>query len=137
MSYETERQNITTVFKAAWEAGSDLPVQYENVDFDPPNDAGPFVALAVLRGQSVASGLVGGGTIRYRHPGILQIDVSTAKGKGTALALNYVDEIATIFRGKNISGIVFRAPDVRRMLEPETSRHRFVVSIPFYRDSNL
>ena len=137
MSYETERQNITTAFKTAWGAGSNLPVQYENVEFTPPGAGAPFVAFTVLRGQSQASGIVGGGVIRYRHPGVLQIDVNIAKGKGSRLALDLVDEIALIFRGIIVSGIVFRAPDVRRMLEPETARLRYVVSIPFHRDTNF
>jgi hypothetical protein len=137
MSYETERVNITTAFKNAWEAGSNLPVQWENITFDPPANGDPFVAVSIINGQSAQSGMIGGGQAQYRHPGVLQIDISIAKGKGTKVARLLVDEVATIFRGQIVSGIVFRAPAVRRMLEPETSRVRFIVSFTFHRDETL
>ncbi len=137
MTWEAERVTIVSAFKTAWEAGSNLPVQWENQAFDPPADGGIFLSLSILRGQSTQAGMVGGGVAMYRHPGIVQIDVSIAQGKGTRVGLELVDEIALIFRGKNISGIIFRAPDIRRMLEPETSRIRFIVTIPYHRDANL
>lgn len=137
MTYETERVTIVTAFKTAWEAGSNLPVQWENQAFDPPTDGGIFVSLSILRGQSAHAGMVGAGVAMYRHPGTVQVDVSIAQGKGTRVGLELVDEISLIFRGKIISGIIFRAPDIRRMLEPETSRIRFIISFPFHRDANL
>lgn len=137
MSWETERQNIVTAFKTPWEAGSNLPVQWENIEFDPPGDGSPYLAFAVIRGQSTQMGKVSTAKARFRHPGIVQIDVNIAKGKGTRIATLLVDEIAAIFRGKIISGIIFRAPDVRRITEPETSRVRFIVTIPYHRDSTF
>lgn len=137
MSYEAERQAITTAFKTPWEAGSNLPVQWENIEFDPPQDGAPFVAFAILRGQSTQVGVVSSTKARFRHPGIVQVDVNIAKGKGTRLGVLLVDEIAAIFRGQLVSGIVFNAPDIRRMLEPETSRVRFIVTIPFHRDATF
>ena len=137
MSYEAERQTLTQAFKTAWDAGSALPVQYENIDFDPPADGSPYLSFSILRGQAAVAGMVGGGVNRYRHPGLVQIDVVTAVGEGTRVGTLLVDEVCLIFRGQNVSGIIFSAPDVRRMIEPETSRHRFIVTIPFYRDENF
>lgn len=137
MTYETERVSLTTEFKTAWAAGSNLPVQYFNIDFTPPADGSPYLVFAILRGQSAVAGMAGAGQNRYRHPGIVQIDVNIAQGKGSRIALELVDEAAAIFRGKVVDGIRFSAPDVREMLEPESSRIRFIVSIPFYRDENF
>ena len=137
MSYETERLAIRTAFKTAWEAGSDLPVQWFNIDFDPPADGSPYIAFSVLRGQSGQSGMLSATQARFRHPGVVQIDVVIGKGKGSRIALELVDEIAAIFRGQNVSGIIFRAPDVSQILEPEVSRVRFIVSIPFHRDETF
>lgn len=137
MNYEGERQAITAAFKAPWVAGSNLPVQYNNIKFDPPADGAPFLAFRIIRGQSVRVGRVSSGKARFRHPGIVQIDISIAQYKGTKIANLLIDEVAAIFRGQTISGIVFRAPDVREMLEPETSRVRFIVTIPFHWDDNF
>jgi hypothetical protein len=137
MSYETERQTITTLFKTAWEAGSNYPVQWPNQEFTPPSDGSPYVAFNILRGQSRAASLNSSGSARYRHPGIVQIDVIFSRGKGVRLANETADEIAAIFRGKTLSGIRYQAPDVREVSEPETSRVRFNVSVPFTRDTTF
>lgn len=135
MSYETERVNIETAFRASW--GSTTTIQTENKDFTPPA-SGAWVVLTILRGQSEVVGLSGGNSRRYRHPGVLQIDVVIEQAKGTKVVLDLCDTVAAIFRGKRISGIVFLAPEgPTRIDEPETSRLRFAVSIPFYRDTTL
>lgn len=139
MSYDQERQDITSHFETEWAltAYAALPVKYQNRAFDPP-DEGPWVEMNILRGQAAAAALVGGGVVRYRHPGVLQFDVILEAAKGTRSALVICDQIAAIFRGVKVSNILFRAPDGPRMLnEPETSRQRFILSIPFQRDENL
>lgn len=137
MSYENERQAITQAFKTAWEAGSNLPVQHFNRDFDPPADGGPYLKFFILRGTSATASLNSGNVQRYRHPGLVQIDIVISQGKGSRIGLDLVDEVAAIFRGQNIGGIIFRAPDVTEIDEAETSRVSFIVSIPFHRDSNF
>ena len=137
MSYETERQQITQAWKTAWAAGSNLPCQYRNIKFDPPADGGPFAVFAILRGQSTTAGMAGGGNNRYRHPGVVQIDISISEGKGSRIALTLADEVAAIFRGQNVSGIIFRAPALAEISEPEVSRARHIVSIPFHRDTTF
>lgn len=136
MSYETERQDITQAFKTAWEAGSNLPVKYFNSEFTPPANGSPWVTFTIIRGQSRAVGIVGNNQVRYRHPGVVQIDISIAQKKGSRIALLLADEIAAIFRGKTISGIRFFAPELTEVTEEQTSRTKFIVSIAFHRDQN-
>ncbi len=137
MSYEAERVNITAGFRVPWEAGSNLAVQWPNHKFDPPTDGGMYLGFRIIRGQSNAMGIVSSSKARYRHPGIVQIDINFAKNSGNKVANEVADEVAAIFRGQTISGIIFRAPDVREMLEPETSRVRLIITIPFHRDTNF
>ena len=131
MGYETERTAIYSHFQTQW--GSTTPVQWENQPFDPPA-SGPWVKVSILRGQSQAAGILLGG--RSRGPAA-QIDVMHQVNQGLKTALDLVDQITTVFRGKRIQGIQFEGPSVQRIDEPETSRLRIVTSIPFYRDESF
>ena len=67
---------------------------------------------------------------------VLRGDVVVEDGTGSREALEACDKIAAIFAGQKVSGILFRQPDGPiPNNEPETSRQRFIMRIPYQRDS--
>ena len=135
MTYEADRQTITSHLKTELAQISSLPVKTDNLPFDPPGE-GAWVELHILRGQAQAASLRTGAGARVRYTGLVQFDVVVEPGTGSREALEACDHLATIFAGKKVGAILFRQPDGPiPNNEPETSRQRFIMRIPYQRDA--
>ena len=134
MTWSTELRTLESHFATQW--GATTPIHFQEAGaFTPPSDHSPWVRFQILQGESaIVAGHGAGG--RYRHPGVIQIDIQTAKGKGTAPALSLADQAAAIFRGKRIGDVLCRAPALSEPT-PDGGYYRVTVSIRYQRDENF
>ena len=97
----------------------------------PPTD-GNWVRISILpaRSQQIAIGV----PVKYRHWGIVVVEVYTTESNGANLAMQYGDTIATLYRGVSTGGVIFRTPTVRS-IGREAGWHHANVEIPFQWDS--
>lgn len=73
-----------------------LPISNPDQELPPSQQAdGGWLAIHNLRGQSLPVTL--GDRGEDNHPGVLQVDVNVAAGKGAGVALEYCDALASGF----------------------------------------
>ena len=95
-----------------------VPIAWPNIQFDPADDYTPgthqgWARVALVGGDAEIASAGGTGSRRWRHYGVVVVQVFTPLGKGAAMALAIADDVATAFRGVTASGVVLRAPTVR------------------------
>jgi hypothetical protein len=135
MTYAAELQTIESHFSTNW-AGA-TPIQFENDGaFEPPSDQAAFVRLFVLQGESENVGGRGKNIQKFRHPGVVQIDILSSEGRGTKPALDLADQASAIFRGKRVNDVIFRAPAIAKPAEGG-GYYRVTVSVRYHRDENF
>lgn len=138
MSNSAENIAIENLFKVGW--GSTTGVKYDNVPFTVPTTA--WVSIEVWNGQSQKASLGSGAQLR-RSTGTVFVNIYTPLNKGSKAARDYADLVIPIFRDKQVSGITFEEPDVRRVgeqyfsingVQSTTQWYQLVVSIPYFHD---
>jgi hypothetical protein len=135
MTWAAELQTLESEFATNW--GATTPVQYENdAAFTPPSDQADYAMFQILQGQSEIVGGQGGGNGKYRHRGVIQIDLYTSEGEGSAPALTLADTASAIFRGKRIGDVICRAPAISKPVS-DGGYFRVTVSINYQRDETL
>jgi len=131
MSFETAGNTIRSRFATQFALiQPTVPIHYDNDAGDPP-DSGPWVRLTILDGDASQVSL--GATRRWRNPGVVTIQVFVEVGIGDGLAREIADDVAAIFRGVTVSGVIFRAPSIRRV-GPDGKWYQVNVSTPFQFD---
>lgn len=134
MTYATELADLESYFATQW--AQTTPVQYENAQFEPPADGSAFVRFWLLGGMSEATGYAGPTQRRYRHPGVIQIDIFTPQGIGAKPGLELADQAAAIFRGRRIGSVLCRNPALSKPVA-ESGYFRVTLSVTFQRDSQF
>ncbi len=138
MSYSIERKIIESRLQTLLAVDRpDLPIDFENIEFEQP-DQEPWIRAVIVSGDSFPASL-GSPAIdtRYRHIGRLVVQIFTMAGTGNDEAKSIADDIAAIFRGETViqesQQIVFFAPEILQG-ESEAGWFRLTVSVPFQRD---
>lgn len=131
---------IENLFTTGW--GSTTVVKYDGAPLQSyPTTA--WVSIEVWDGLANKASLGSGAQLR-RSTGTVFINIYTPLNKGSKAARDYADTVCTIFRDKQISGITFEEPDVRRVgeqyftingVQSTTMWFQLVVSIPFFCDT--
>lgn len=88
---------------------STVDVVYQNTDFD-VTTVDEFVKFDPIFADSKQVSLAKANQ-NFRQKGVLSIQIFTAPGQGSKRSADLTDEISTIWRAKNISSIIFSAPD--------------------------
>lgn len=129
---------IENLFKNGW--GSTTSIKYDNVPFTVPSVS--WVSISVWDGNSQKMSLGAGAQLR-RSTGTVFINIYTPLNKGSKAARDLADLVIPIFRDKQVSGITFEEPDVRRIgeqyfsingVESTTQWYQMVVSVPYFHD---
>lgn len=115
MSHLSVAAAISTRFKTLVEIPSGLPTQYDNADFDHPDDS-PWLQCNILwNEESGDQGMVTGqqtmgsvGQRTFRLSGLLSIQVYAPIGHGDRESLIVVDLITQSFRGITADNITYR-----------------------------
>jgi hypothetical protein len=131
MSLVAELGILESEFNDNW---TDTPIQFENDgSFIPPKNGAPYVRFFLLQGPSRLVGGRGAGVGRYRHMGIIQVDVLARQGNGTKAALALADKVGAIFREQMIDGVLCRTPAIAKPAG-DAGYYRVTVSIEYQRD---
>lgn len=132
MSYATEGTAIRSRFNTAW--GATTPIAWPNVNFTPPSGE-PWVRFSVKTSDADEIGMNSGGTRRYRHEGMVAIQVFTPSNEGPGEALTLAEQVCAIFRGVVADGIRYGAPYVTEAGIDSAGWYQVNAWCPFYRDS--
>ncbi|OCP05001.1 MULTISPECIES: phage tail terminator-like protein [unclassified Ensifer] len=117
---------------------STTPIAFENDRFEPPTDAETWLFVEVF-GDLFAQESIGAETQAanlWREAGQIYVHVMTPRGAGTRTARLYASQIADLFRGQEIAGVVFRDASIGAG-EPgkaDGSYFRMTVTIDWQRD---
>ena len=139
MSFLQTSTTIRSRFAQEWpQLRPAVPVAYDNVAFDPGRDAldaernpAPWVRMTIIPGEGFQASL---GTPRvWRSTGVAVVQVFVPLAQGDAGAYGLADDVATIFRGVSVDGVVFRAPSLTR-IGPDRSWYQINVATPFQAD---
>ncbi len=115
MSYEGIANTIRSRFKTLIAEVQSLPIQYDNQDFKIPDNrlwARCNIKFGESRQVSIGGGASGN---RFRHVGLLMVQLFQPLDRGDKAALALADGIAGTFRGVTVSGVTFRTPSVQNV----------------------
>lgn len=107
MSLTTTLTDLTAHFKTQW--GTTTQVAWPNVEFD-MSKYPEFVTFDVSFGNEKQASAGSPTNNIYRQRGIVSVRIFTSLNRGAKRAMQLADQVAAIFRTKNISGIVMYAP---------------------------
>lgn len=139
MSFETEREALTTYLQSNWNEGTLCAVKYENQDFTQPQNA-PFAEFEIIGGDS-AQASMGGESNLYRTVGVIVLSVYLTAGSGTKKGREIGDAFAALFRNKILSTtdgntITFKVPKLNTV-GAHAGRYKLVMSCSYRRDELL
>ena len=109
-SFATRSNEIRTRFSTLVEVPENLPTGYDNdLRFTIP-ETGVWARVSVVWGPSSLQDI--GSVKRTRNSGTLHIELYNELGRGDKSLLDLIDFIVPLFRSKDISGILYRDPEV-------------------------
>lgn len=129
---------VENLFKTGW--GTTTSIRFDNVPFTVPATA--WVSIETWDGKSQKASVGNGAQLR-RSTGTVFVNIYTPLNKGSKAARDLADLVLPIFRDKQVSGITFEEPDVRRMgeqyfsingVQSTTQWYQLIVSIPYFQD---
>jgi hypothetical protein len=136
LSYDGEFGALLGRLAAEWDEEDNGPVAWPNRKFDPPDpsDVDVWIRPTVLPG--VASQVSLGDAPRYRHPGLLVVQVFSPLGVGDGAMRRAADRLMAIYRLARVEGFRFRAPYLDPVGPGETWFQANVV-VPYERDETF
>ncbi len=108
-----------------------LPVHYDNVDFEIPNDGSRWCRFSILEGDSQQVAM--GGSKRVRTPGVITIEIFIPINEGNQEALNVADFVAAAFRLISSGGVIYQTPSINKQGR-QGEKWKVIVRCPFYAD---
>ncbi len=125
MNYAQEKDTIEQFFATNW---PHTPVVYENA---PPSDNSEWVRLSIQNGRACQASM--GDNPAFRYPGVVFVQIFTARDVGSGRALELADLVDTLFKIAVVSGIQFKVPRINKIMSD--GPYQINVSIDFYRGS--
>lgn len=152
MSWESERVALSSLYYDAVDNNTITKIEttqigWEGQKFELP-DTGIFTWFTIMNGEANQASM-GGVTNRHRSTGIVQIDLYNREGEGTKALRELADEISAVFRQVSLTcsdgdNIKLYEPSLnqssisyQRSSGMKDSVNRFILRIPFYRDSYI
>ncbi|HEY4136493.1 MAG TPA: phage tail terminator-like protein [Alphaproteobacteria bacterium] len=105
MSSATAYNALHDFLEVAWDAGP-APLVYENEKFDKPEPPAPWIYVEVI-GTLFDAASIGAGDDEsnlYREDGQVFFHVFVPKGSGSVTARGLGEQLATLFRGRELLG---------------------------------
>lgn len=110
------------------------PVVYPNEPFPLPGNGSPFVQVDFPLAESDQASLGAPGANKFRDRGTIRFIVNTETGRGPDLALQYVGQIADLFRAQVFGGVITYAPSPPIYLGAEGMYAAWSTSVPYKYD---
>ena len=142
MAFRTAFNTIMTRFNTQMNSTRpNVPIAWPNIDFDPTvnfNAASHqgWARITILAGDQNQASINGSSTL-WRQTGVITVQVFTPTEKGAEMGLSIADDVAAIFRGLTVSGVVMKAGSVVPIgREDEEPFYQVNVDVPFRYDTN-
>ena len=131
MKWEQINKSLQGHFAANWLV---TPVDYLNTKFIQPENS-PWVRMQVVPNEArfASVGSIGGG-VCVRSIGLVSVTVFVPEGSTETLANQYADDIAAIFFGQEIDGILLRDSG-RSAPRIDDGWYQTTITIPFELDT--
>ena len=124
---------IAAAVEAAWTGRT--PIQWEGLDFRPPN--GPWLRVAILWGEAFEQTIGGPGIGKNEVVGVLSLSIFGRPGRGTGELEAYADVLRDAFNRAEIGKVRFGAPSGPRPAQEREGWIQMVVDIPFTLEETL
>lgn len=124
---------VKTRLTANWTA---TPIVGINVTGETPADGSPFLTVQYPVAGSRHVGMADIGNRTFREEGVIRLVLSARRGRGQAQALQWCDQLATLFRAQQFGGVTCRVPSPPIDNDDNESGKYFVLSIavPYFYD---
>lgn len=133
-TYQQEYDAICSFFKEEWNARApSIKIFWQNQKAD-ANNQESRVELYVLPASSQPVSIGAPGNNRFRHAGVVLVNLYVESGSGLPEILTLVEYVVEIFRRKQTETVYFLDPSPTPRGN-EANWYKYSVSIPFYRDS--
>lgn len=133
MSYADEARAIRDRFRVQWAART--PIAPPNVTYAPPSDKKPWVRLSILPGGANEAGFSFGDKRRYRHDGLISVQVFTPDNSGDGVAMELAEAACGIFRSETFSGVRCLTPYISGAGPDGVGWYMVNVWCPYTRDT--
>lgn len=138
MSSRASFDVIKAAILAGWAA---TPVYFENEDWTATNTPTHFLMVEIFGStfEQASIGVEPRKDNRWREDGQIYGHIMTERGAGSAQARTYADAFCEIFRGQEITGVVFRDMSIGSS-EPgdkDGKYWRMTATIDWQRDSDV
>lgn len=102
-----------------------VPIAWPNTRFDPSTQFVPathqaWARITLLGGEGRIASSGSPGTRRWRHVGLVVVQVFAPLGGGAGGALEIADDVATALQGVSIDGVTLQASSIRPIGTDET-----------------
>lgn len=126
MTFADAQKYIESRFAANWTL---TPIAWQNVEYEPTAGTA-YVEFGVFEADSQVVSI---GTLLYRNPGLISVNIYLPLNRGLQAAKGYGDTVKTIFAGQNFNGITCRAVSLATLGE-HNGWHVVNASVPFFWD---
>lgn len=116
---------------AGWDK---CPIFGINTNADPPTDGSPFLVFQYLLPESRQLTVGAPGANVWREEGVIRIAIHARRGEGAAKALEWADELAALFRGKDFGGVQTFAPSPASDGFVEGNYYVTAIAVPYQFD---
>lgn len=135
MASRTVKDAVEARLAANW---TNCPIQGINLEGETPADASPFlmVQYPVSEEQQITIGAPGNNV--WREEGALRFILSIARGTGVDQGLTWIEELRSLFRGKQFSHVSTWAPSAAVLDDTNDAGNywRLTFAVPYYFDIN-
>ncbi|MHB2265662.1 phage tail terminator-like protein [Aliihoeflea sp. PC F10.4] len=133
MARQSVVDTVEAYLAAEW---SVVPVFGENVEGETPEDGSPFIVLQYPYVTSRQVSLGAPGANIWRDDGAFRVVIHVERGSGVKVGRQWADEIADIFRGKDLGILQTWAPTapVTDDRNPAATYYILSFSVPYTHD---
>lgn len=112
-------------------SGGAVPIAFDNRPFVEPSPKSHWVRVVVREAAGIRTDLDATAP-RIRNPGVVIVQVFTPKNIGSRKARELASSVADYLEVRTVSGILFRAAEVRAIGEVEKEYWQVNVTVPFH-----
>ena len=133
MTFEAMANAARSRFKTQIADAYSLPVQYDNQDYDNPDNT-LWCRLSIRFGETAVVEIGGSGGNKYRTQGIMYAQLFAPTGEGDKNILQMAGRINSAFKCVSQSGVNFKTPSIKQVGRLG-SEWQVNVVCPFYADT--
>lgn len=124
---------VAAVLAGHW---THCPVFHPNTTAEPPEDGSPYIVVQYPYANSEQKTFGAPGGNKWRDDGAFRLVIHVGRGDGIDAGTQWADELATMFRGKDLGAIQTWAPSAPVTDDRNSAAQYYVLSIavPYWHD---